>query len=251
MKSRIDLSHWLYNVAIAHRGLFDNEHPENTISAYEKAIENGYAIELDVQMTIDGVLVCYHDNNLKRLTGVDKDIRTLTYEEVSKLNVVNENFKIPTFSKTLEFVNGKVPLVIELKSQKQKGFEKKVCEILRNYKGDFVVQSFDPLVMRRVQKIEPSFIRGMLTTLEEVKGYPKIVTKFMNNFGFQYIFKFDFLNIRVCDLEYHKKRIKKHNVICWTIKTNNDIIPAKKYAKNIIFEKTATNLDVFDKKYKK
>ncbi len=251
MKSRIDKNYWLFNVAIAHRGLFDETSPENTIPAFENAIKMGYAIETDVHMTTDGVLICYHDNNAKRLCGVDKDIRTMSFKEVQELQILNTGLKIPTFKQVLDLVDGQVPLCIELKQQKNKGLEEKVVELLKEYKGDFVIQSFDPFMVRRVQKLESSFIRGVLTTNELLPGYPKIVSFLMRRFIFKLFVKFDFLNIRVEDLEYHKKRARKYNVICWTAKNNNDIIIAKKYAKNVIFEKTANDLDIFDKKYTK
>ncbi len=250
MKSRIDKNFWLFNVAIAHRGLFDENSPENSIPAFENAINNGYAIETDVHMTTDGVLICYHDNNVKRLCSVDKDIRTMSYDEISNLRILGK-FKIPTFLEVLELVDGKVPLCIELKQQKNKGLEEKIVEILRNYKGEFVVQSFDPTMIRRVQKLEKSFIRGVLTTNELLPNYPKIVSFLMRRFFFKTFVKFDFLNIRIEDLEYHKNRAKNYNVICWTAKSDDDIIIAKKFAKNVIFEKTTKNLDVFDKKYNK
>ncbi len=249
MKSRIDKNFWLFNVAIAHRGLFDENSPENTISAFENAINLGYAIETDVHMTTDGILICFHDNNAKRLCGVDKDIRDMSYNEVKELEILKSGLKIPTFLEVLELVDGKVPLCIEIKQQKNSGLEEKIVEILRNYKGEFVIQSFDPFMIKRIQKLESSFIRGVLTTNEKLPGYPKIVDFFMQRFGFKFFVKFDFLNIRVEDLEYHKKRARKYNVICWTTKSDSDILIAKKYAKNVVFEKTVNNLDVFDKKY--
>ena len=251
MKSRINKDFWLFNVAIAHRGLFDENCPENTIPAFENAIKNGYGIETDVHITTDGVLICYHDNNVKRLCGVDKDIRDMSYDQVKELEILNTGLKIPTFLEVLELVNGQVPLCIELKQQKNSGLEEKIVEILRNYKGEFVIQSFDPFMVKRIQKLEKSFIRGVLTTNEKLPNYPKIVDFFMQRFIFKFFVKFDFLNIRIEDLEFHKRRAKNYNVICWTAKSNDDITIAKKYAKNVIFEKTASNLDIFDKKYNK
>ncbi|MBQ9782633.1 MAG: hypothetical protein IJW26_05600 [Clostridia bacterium] len=251
MKSRIDKNYWLFNVAVAHRGLFDENCPENTLPAFENAIKNGYAIETDVHMTTDGVLICYHDNNVKRLCGVDRDIRTMSFSEVQELEILSSGLKIPTFKQVLDFVDGQVPLCIELKQQKNKGLEEKLVELLREYKGEFVIQSFDPFMVRRVQKLEKSFIRGVLTTNEKLPGYPKIVDYLMQRFFFKLFVKFDFLNIRIEDLPFHAKRAKKYNVICWTAKSPNDVQIAKKYAKNVIFEKTAQDLDVFDKKYVK
>ena len=124
--------------------------PKCTLPAYQDSIDNGYAIELDVQMSSDGVLVCYHDDNLKRVCGIDKDIRDITYEEIKTLRPNGKEYPISTFKEVLDFVDGKVPLCIELKTQKQAGLEEKVVELLREYKGEYVVQSFNPIMVKNV-----------------------------------------------------------------------------------------------------
>lgn len=250
MKNRIDNNFWLFNVPVAHRGLFDDTRPENSLLAFSNAINNGYAIETDVQMTSDGVLVCVHDFNLKRVTGEDVDIRKITYEEAKKLKLNGTDAYIPTFLEVLQFVDDKVPLVIEIKPAQSKLLPEKFVEILRNYKGRFVVQSFDPFVMKKIQKLENSFIRGILTTREELKGYPKIVTYLMRKFVFKYIFSFDFVNCRIEDLEINQKYLKKYKTIAWTAQTNEDILIAEKYALNVIFENTVTNLGKFGSRNK-
>ena len=87
MKSRVKPDSWIINLPIAHRGLHGNGAGENTRTAYARAIEAGYPIEMDVQLTKDGVPVCFHDDNAKRVTGVDKLIWDMTIEEVKKLKV--------------------------------------------------------------------------------------------------------------------------------------------------------------------
>ncbi len=248
MKERIDNNFWLFNIPIAHRGLFNDDYPENSLLAFENAINNGYAIETDVQMTSDGILVCVHDFNLSRVTGNDIDIRKVTYEEVKNLKINGKNTYIPTFEEMLALVDGKVPLVIEIKPAQSKLLPEKFVEILKNYKGQFVVQSFDPFVMRKIQKLEKSFIRGILTTREELKGYPKIVTTLMRAFIFKYIFSFDFVNCRIEDLLVNQKHLKKYKTICWTAQSDEDILIAEKYALNVIFESTVNNLGKFDKR---
>ena len=247
MKRRIDDNFWLFNIPIAHRGLFDENYPENSLGAYKQAIDNGYGIELDVHMSIDGVLFCYHDNNAKRLCGIDKDVRDMTYEEVKNLSLNKSDYYIPTFKEVLTFIDGKTPLCIEVKTQKYSGIEEKVVEMLREYKGDFVVQSFNPKIMRKISKLAPEFIIGMLTTREISPLAPKIINYMMHQLWFKYYVKFDYLNMRVQDLEFYKDKIKKYLVICWTCKNENDRIIAEKYARNIIFEKTLTNLGKFKK----
>ena len=114
---------------IAHRGLYNNKEGivENTIKAFNKAIEKGYAIELDVQILKDGNLIVFHDDNLLRLTGINKRVYDSTLEYIKSVNLLNTNEKIPTLKEVLDTVLGKVPLVIEIKSGIfSHGIEKKV-----------------------------------------------------------------------------------------------------------------------------
>ena len=74
------------NVIIAHRGVHNNiDIPENSLLAFKEAIKNNLAIELDVQLTKDNVLVVFHDNNLERMTKVNKNICNLTYNELKNI----------------------------------------------------------------------------------------------------------------------------------------------------------------------
>ena len=249
MKGRLTSDHWLINVPIAHRGLFDDNYPENTMPAYEQAIKHGYAIEMDVQMSSDGVIFCYHDNNALRVCGVDKDVREMTYEEIKTLRPCGKEYPIMTFEEFLNFVDGKTPILVEVKDQKKrKGIEQKITDCLRNYKGQFAVQSFNPIIVKRFEKIAPEFLRGVLTTRVNGMNVPKIVMSFMTHFGFKHFIKLDFLNESIDDLEINQKYSKNYYVVTFTIKTDADVLKAEKYAHNIIFEKTATNLGKFENK---
>lgn len=105
------------NTMIAHRGLFNNnsDAPENSLAAFRNALEHGFGMELDVQLTKDGKLVVFHDFDLKRMCGVHKKLTELTYAELEQYSLKNSTEKIPLFSDVLELVNGKVPLVVEIK----------------------------------------------------------------------------------------------------------------------------------------
>ena len=133
---------------IAHRGFFDNKKgiPENSMLAFQRAIDNDYTIELDVHILKDGKVIVFHDDNLKRMTGEDKLIKDCDYEEIEKLRLLGTNQKIPLFEEVLSLVDGKVALLIELKYDVKVGrLEKELIKILKNYKGKYAVQSFSPL----------------------------------------------------------------------------------------------------------
>ena len=102
---------------IAHRGWHDikNGIPENSIIAFKKAMANNLIIELDVHVLKDGQVVVFHDENLKRMTGIDKNIREFVYEDLKKLRLNNTDEKIPLLKEVLELIDGIVPVIIELK----------------------------------------------------------------------------------------------------------------------------------------
>ena len=150
---------------IAHRGYHNNEIKENTLEAFKKAIDNNYIIELDVHILKDGNVVVFHDDNLKRLTGIDKKIKDTTYEEIKNLNLLNTKQRIPLLKEVLKIVNGKVPLLIELKYDTKVGMlEDKVLEILQKYNGLYALQSFNPRTLIYLKKKNPNIPRGILVS---------------------------------------------------------------------------------------
>ena len=105
----------LTKVDYAHRGLWNAQRPENSLSAFRLAVDAGYGIELDVHRTKDGVLVVHHDDNLKRVCGVDRRIAQSTLAEVRACHLSGTDEVVPTFDEVLEAVGGRVPLIVELK----------------------------------------------------------------------------------------------------------------------------------------
>ena len=239
MTQRIDENHWLLKTPVAHRGLHDIENgiPENSFKAYEAAIENGYPIEMDIQLTSDNALVCFHDDNLKRMTGADSLIWDKTLEEVESLSLAGTTEKIPLFDDFLKFVNGRTPVVIELKSQRTKGvIVDEVIKRLDGYKGDFVVQSFDPFIMREFRKKRPDFIRGQLIDKGRHKQLSFFADKLLGMAFFNFTVRPDFMNMNVEYIPVSKRMSKNRRVITWTIRNDEDRKKAEKFADNYIFE---------------
>ena len=144
---------FLKNNLIAHRGCHNELIPENSMPAFSKAIKNNLIIELDIHLLKDNKVVVFHDDNLKRMTGLDKPIKDLTYEEVRKLKLLNTNYKVPLLSDVLELINGKVPVIIELKYDTKYGLlESELLKILKNYKGLYAIKSFNPLSLYYFKK---------------------------------------------------------------------------------------------------
>lgn len=153
---------------VAHRGLHNIKKgiPENSIAAYKSAIENGYAIEIDVHLTKDGRLAVFHDDTLLRVCGDNKVVESLTLDELKTYNLSGTNEKIPSLEEVLQAVDGKVPIVIEIKSTSAKceALCKATNEVLKNYKGKYIIQSFNPMVLRWYKLNRRDVCRGQLST---------------------------------------------------------------------------------------
>ena len=158
----------------AHRGLFEKDQsvPENSLPAFVRAAEAGYGIELDVQLSSDGQVVVFHDDDLKRACGVDKMVRELSLEELSALRLFGTDETIPLFTDVLSAVGGRVPLIVELKSAGPNNNElsQKTARILAEYEGDYCIESFDPRIVRYFRKNLPHVLRGQLMTLPNNYG---------------------------------------------------------------------------------
>lgn len=160
---------WYY----AHRGFHDNktDAPENSAKAMKLAVENGYGIELDVQLTKDEKVVVFHDSTLKRVCGVDAKVNSMTYEELQKLYLFDSNEKIPLLSDVLQIIDGKVPFIMEVKMVDTRT---RVCELadkeLENYKGVYCMESFHPFAVQWYRKNRPEIVRGQLAANFKKEG---------------------------------------------------------------------------------
>lgn len=206
---------------IAHRGLHSSNTIENSISAFIKAMEFGYIIELDIHILRDNTIVIYHDFNLKRLTGVNKVIEKLTYPQLSKIKLKNK-YQIPTLIQVMNIINGKVPLLIEIKTiDNNIILYKKLVELLNNYKGLFAIQSINPLVIEWFYKNKKNYPLGLIIfndiNYKILKKYTKMI---------------DFISIYKKHLPFKSKKI----IIGWTIKNKKELEKYKPLSDNLIVE---------------
>ena len=166
MINRADRTPFMGNVFYAHRGLFDNESeaPENSLAAFRKAVEAGYGMEMDVQLTKDDKLVVFHDASLKRMCGVEGKVWEYTLKELKQFHLAGSKETIPTFEEVLNLVNGRVPLIIEYKLDRPLT---RVCELgnelLSKYEGVYCVESFHPFALMWYRKHRPDVLRGQLS----------------------------------------------------------------------------------------
>lgn len=156
---------WLTRRPIAHRGYHDLNRSrwENTLSAFDAAIERDYAIECDVHLSADGVPVVFHDSVLNRLAGRDGFVHEMTAAELNQLKVGGTDDHIPTLAEMLARVRGRVPLVIELKGVEGKdtGLVAAVAQTLEGYRGEAAIMSFDHWLVRRFADDAPGIPAGL------------------------------------------------------------------------------------------
>lgn len=159
-----DLS-WLTARPIAHRGLHDLNKAcwENTLSAFARAADKGYAIECDVQLTADGVPVVFHDHDLVRLAGQDGYVWQRTAAEMAALRIGGTEDHAPTLDEMLALVGGRVPLVIELKGTpgRDDGLVAAVARRLAAYDGKAAIMSFDHWLIRQFPERAPGIPGGL------------------------------------------------------------------------------------------
>ncbi len=231
---------WITKIPIAHRGLHNNEAPENSILAFENSISNNFAIELDIHISVDGELMVFHDYNLRRMTGVDKVIETQHSNFIKSLKLLNTTQTIPTLQEVLSIVDNQVPILIEIKNKHTVGrIEKKLNRILSQYNGDYAIQSFNPLSVGWFAKNSPSIIRGQLSgdfKEENLSFFKKILLRYllMNWYSKPNFIAYD-INLLPC---YQISIRKKFGIpiLAWTMNDEKKKEKAAKYANNIIFE---------------
>lgn len=228
----------------AHRGLHDNntESPENSMAAFRKAIDAGYGIELDVQLTKDRIPVVFHDDTLKRVCGVPGYVKDYTYEELQQFHICQSEEKIPMLKDFLELVNGQVPLIIEFKFPEKPAT---VCEIadqvIQKYKGVYCIESFHPLAVKWYKDHHPEIIRGQLSSnFKKTEGGESVAEGLVHFLITNFLCRPDFIAYD----HRHKNNISR--LICrhlfkalsisWTIKSQEEFDACKDDYDLCIFE---------------
>ncbi len=217
----------------AHRGLHDNasDAPENSLAAFRKAVEKGFGIELDVQLTKDLVPVVFHDFTLKRVCGVDKKVRELTFDQLQELRLCGSDQRIPSFDQVLRLVKGRVPLIIEYKIE---ALDTRVCELgdrlLSDYPGAYCMESFNPLGVWWYKRHRKEVFRGILSDNYVKNGdraFPAIFYEILHNMLFNFLAKPDFI---AYNCRHYKdtarlicRNLYRAPAVAWTIKSQREL----------------------------
>ena len=233
---------WIIETPIAHRGLDNGSIPENSMAAFRNAIEKGYTIELDVQFTKDKELIVFHDDDLSRLTNDNRKVKDVNYQELKNLKLENTDEKIPTLKEVVEMVDNQVPLIIEIKDGEDIiGLSEKTYNIMKNYKGRYAIQSFNPFILEWFKNNASEVIRGQLSgtfreDAESLKFYEKFVLK---NLLLNFKSKPNFIAYEldgVNNLSVKLLKGRNYPIISWTIENEEDMKKAYESTDNIIFD---------------
>lgn len=234
---------------IAHRALHDRARGriENSASAVRAARAAGYAIEIDLQLSKDGVPMVFHDEDMERLTGEKGWVWDRTAAELQAIKLAGSDDTIPTLEQVLRLVGGAVPLLIELKdqtltmSETDGRLEAATAAVLAGYSGPVALMSFNPHCIAHLARLAPGLARGITTSaygadwaplaqatcdrLREIPDYDRVQASFISHEAS------DLNRPRVAEL-----KSQGASVLCWTIRSPEDEALARKVAQNVTFE---------------
>lgn len=236
---------------IAHRGLHDRGRGiiENTASAFAAAIEGGYAIECDVQLSRDGIPMIFHDDDLDRLTGVSGPVGARTMAELASYRLLDSaaGDTPQRFDAFLAQIDGRVLLQIELKQQPNQAatevLAQTVMDALKGYRGPVTLESFDPKLIIEVKKRGASMPVGIVTYAYDEPEWDQhlsAATKFALRHLLHWpVSRFDFISCRDKSLDLPAVRLFRSfgmPVTAWTIKSPAAALAVLGKADQIVFE---------------
>lgn len=234
---------WLTTHSYAHRGLFGgpDDVPENSLPGFELAIAGGYGIELDVRLSADGVPVVFHDPKLERMTDTQGTVRALKAADLEKICLKGSKATIPTLASALTLVAGRVPVLIEVKTDFKASAKPVLHAILdgvRSYSGPFAIMSFDPRLPLHLKRQSPDICRGLvvgrhaLTGLNQFMGLPWTLWRSSP----------DFLAADIRRLPHWSTtrwRAADKPLLTWTVKRRSDTALVAGTTDALIFERPA------------
>jgi glycerophosphoryl diester phosphodiesterase len=232
---------WLVATPIAHRGLHSEIRPENSLAAIDEAVQRGFPVEIDVQTSADGRAIVFHDWNLHRLTGFDARVKFTNSVEIQKLRLSGGSERIPFLEDVLDLVNGRQPLIVEIKNRKRPGaLEPEISRILRNYKGAVAVHSFNPFSLGWFRRNHPGLCRGQISCsfdTDDMASWKKMI---LAHYGMNWMSRPHFIS-------HHWKQLPaivptllrlllRMPLLTWTVRGEKEEALARRFADNIFFE---------------
>ena len=226
----------------AHRGLHKEGVPENSLAAFEDACRAGFGIELDVQLSRDGEVMVFHDYTLIRMTGCDKKLCELDAKELMTLTLAGTDQTVPTLKQVLALVDGRVPLLVELKGESfDTSLCAKVADLLRDYKGAYCLESFNPLLIGNMKKEFPEAFCGLLyTNVCREKKKKSALNLALTAMALNVVARPDFIAFDKADRDTLPVKITTQLFgapkFVWTVRTKEELDTAHKNGELPIFE---------------
>lgn len=237
-------------LSFAHRTLHDVRlgRPENSISGARAAIAAGYGLEIDLQLSSDGVPMVFHDDILQRLTRQYGMVRDNTAAELQAMRLSHGTEGIPTFEAFLDVVGGVVPLLVEIKDQdgalgpETGEMERAVCEALAGYEGAVALMSFNPHSIAKCAEFAPDIPRGLVTDPFLVEDWPNVDAARLAELAG--IPDYDrvgasFISHNVNDLDTPRVaelKTARAAVFCWTVRSAEQEAEARRIVDTVTFE---------------
>lgn len=238
-------------VPVAHRALHDvtDGRPENSRAAIRAAIDAGYGIEIDLQLSRDDVPMVFHDYALDRLAEAKGAIRTRSQAELAKIPLKGGDGEcIPTLAEVLDLVAGQVPLLIELKDQDGNlgpdvgPLEQATAEALKDYKGPVALMSFNPHSVAALADCAPQIARGLVTSAYVPQEWVPVTAEVCDHL--REIPDFDssqcsFISHEVGDLDRPRVQDLRRSgvpILCWTVTSPKIEAESRSLVDNITFE---------------
>jgi glycerophosphoryl diester phosphodiesterase len=248
--TRVPLPDSFLRLPITHRGYHDLSRGivENSLSAFTAAIDAGYGIELDIQLSSDGEAVVFHDDTLDRVAEATGLVIARTARELGAIRLKHSTDTIPTFAETLALVRGRAPLLVELKDQSgdmsstDGRLEAATVAALKGYQGPVALMSFNPHTVARLAEIAPNLPRGIVTCSwgeedEALVGHAKCAR-------LRAIPDYDptqssFISHELADLNRPRVaelKAQGATLLTWTVRSPADEARARRIVDNITFE---------------
>lgn len=232
---------WLKTKKIAHRGLHTDKFPENSLGAFAHAITHGFAVEFDVQPSLEGIPVVFHDDHLSRMTGEDDYVYFTKIDVLNQAALKKTEYTIPTLEETLAFIDGQVPVLIEIKADAPIiSLTNAVIEHLEHYQGRVAIHSFSPKVIKHLKKKAPHLLRGQISSdFKDAKKLSKWRKFYLSRMLLNPLTRPDFITYDIRALPHPSvtqfKKSKKP-VLGYTAQNKKAYLKALKYVDNAVFE---------------
>ncbi|MEJ6404622.1 glycerophosphodiester phosphodiesterase family protein [Yoonia sp. 2307UL14-13] len=235
---------------IAHRALHDRKagRVENSVKSIKAAIDAGYGIELDLQLSADGHAMVFHDDDLDRLTAENGAVRARTRTGLEAIELTDDGGTIPALEDVLALVTGQVPLLIEIKDQDGSmganigALEEATADALEGYKGDVALMSFNPHSVAKLAEIAPDIPRGLVTSSYRAEFWPEVpdqVRDVLREIP-------DYARTGSCFISHEATDLRRPRVaelkdqgatiLCWTIRSAQAEAVAREIVDNVTFE---------------